>query len=229
MIVFSFSFADWILANNNDKNNSEIIFTSENQKVIIYENGVEIKWKYYTKEEFEKLLKTAKKVNIQPRAIPLVIPFLAWWSYAIPWIWTIIVTATGEILMTWAAIFTWTWLWDLIYEYFVASKPIKVEKVKEEEYSNAKRECRPTNNNKNTDTESNGFNKPKGKDPYSSISFYKDWKLYKIRYFDKNWNAELDIHYDHTDDGTHEFPHCHDWIKKSNWDLKPWDWYPCCK
>lgn len=48
--------------------------------------------------------------------------------------------------------------------------------------------------------------------PNSSIDILNpDGSVKRRRYYDENGNAKLDIDYNHTDDGTHEFPHTHTW------------------
>ena len=44
-----------------------------------------------------------------------------------------------------------------------------------------------------------------------------DGSVKQRRYYDSNGRAEMDIDYNHTDDGTHEFPHIHVW----DWSKKP--------
>lgn len=52
-------------------------------------------------------------------------------------------------------------------------------------------------------------------DPNSSADLIRDGRVKQRRYYDKDGRAEMDIDYEHTDDGTHKFPHTHlwDWSK----------------
>ena len=38
-----------------------------------------------------------------------------------------------------------------------------------------------------------------------------DGSVKQRRYYDANGRAEMDIDFNHTDDGTHDFPHIHLW------------------
>lgn len=58
----------------------------------------------------------------------------------------------------------------------------------------------------------------KGQQPNSSMDLLNpDGSVKQRRYFDENGNAKMDIDFNHTDDGTHEFPHIHNW----DWSQKP--------
>lgn len=144
---------------------------------------------------------------------------------------SITVAKDGIIWIWWQAISAWSWLYDKV----VAALSSIVGSFSwsssiEQEYNNAKRECRPNkNNNLDSNTDRNWFGKPTWKEAFSTITFFKKWKLAKIRFFDKNWNAELDIDFDHQNDWTHEFPHCHKWEHFSNWTKKRHKEYPCCR
>jgi len=53
---------------------------------------------------------------------------------------------------------------------------------------------------------------PKTGEPNSSSDILNpDGSVKQRRYYDKDGNADLDIDYNHTDDGTHTFPHEHKW------------------
>jgi len=53
---------------------------------------------------------------------------------------------------------------------------------------------------------------PKTGEPNSSSDILNpDGSVKQRRYYDKDGNADLDIDYNHTDDGTHTFPHRHTW------------------
>lgn len=80
----------------------------------------------------------------------------------------------------------------------------------EENYNNAKEEGLETENHSIcTDDKLPS----KGCEPYSSQDFFGKTGLSKRRYFDKNGNADLDIHYDdHGNPAKHpKVPHRHDW------------------
>lgn len=204
LVTFSFSFSEWIFANYLNKNNTSN-YTTNNSKVIIYENWVNINWKYYTKNEFENLLKKAVKISddkpkYQTRAFPLALPFVASWSYSIPWIWTILVK-TWKVFIAWVAIASNSWIWQKIRGYFS-------EKAKKENYE-AKKDWTPTDNHTVRDRKPDH---PKA-DPYSSQDWIDWWKLKQRRYFDENWNLDEDIDYFHWNwDWSHTFPHRHKWL-----------------
>lgn len=235
LVTFSFSFSEWIFANYLNKNNTSN-YTTNNSKVIIYENWVSINWKYYTKNEFENLLKKAVKISddkpkYQTRFAPVLSLWINPWTYFVAWIWAITIARDWIIWIWWQAISAWSWLYDKV----VAALSSIVGSFSwsssiEQEYNNAKRECRPNkNNNLDSNTDRNWFGIPTWKEAFSTITFFKEWRLAKIRYFDKYWNAELDIHFEHPDDWTHEFPHCHKWVKNSKNSMSPLKWFPCCK
>ena len=53
--------------------------------------------------------------------------------------------------------------------------------------------------------------------PNSSVDLLNpDGSVKQRRYYGKDGKAQMDIDFNHTDDGTHEFPHIHiwDWTKK---------------
>lgn len=229
LVAFSFSFTEGIFANYTNKNNTSN-YTTNNSNVIIYKNGVKINWKYYTKAEFEKLLQTAEKISdnnwwIQPRFAPAI--GLIWaqpWTYYIIWIWAITVAKDWTIYLLWQVVSAWSWVYNKVVEFFSSSKSA------EQEYTEAKNQCKP---NKNNHKKSIDWKKPDDTaywTPYSTMDFYDElWRFKKRRYFNGDWIAELDIHFQHWWKETHIFPHCHKWAKNSKWDMSPLKWYKCCQ
>lgn len=54
---------------------------------------------------------------------------------------------------------------------------------------------------------------PKEGDPNSDEELLnEDGSVKQRRHFDEKGDAEYDVDFNHSDDGTHEFPHIHKWI-----------------
>ncbi|WP_228464381.1 hypothetical protein [Listeria seeligeri] len=59
---------------------------------------------------------------------------------------------------------------------------------------------------------------PGKREPNSSADLLNpDGSVKQRRYYDEKGRAKEDIDFNHSDDGTHEFPHRHEW----DWDSKP--------
>lgn len=200
MNVFSFAASVEKNSSPNDKN-SEI---ESNADLKIDENGVYINGIYYTKSEFASLLRSAIKIDVgQTRSA------LAIGSFFIPGIGQVLITAAGTIILAGAVVEVGTWLYDQIVEWFENGGP-------QEAYDEAKENGEPTENHS---TQTSGSLSRTG-NPYSSKDkLNPDGSVKQRRYYDGEGNADMDIDYNHTDCGTHVFPHRHDWNgnKRGDW------------
>lgn len=140
------------------------------------------------------------------------------WVYYVAWVWLITVAKDGVIWLWGQVVSFWSWVWNSVADFFSGTKSI------EQEYNDAKKECRPSKNHKTTNDERN--NNSREWDKFSTLDFYDNWKLKKRRYFGWNWIADFDIDFEHWNwDNSHTFPHCHKWING----VRSKDPYPCCK
>lgn len=110
-ILISSSFSSFASARYNGSAHSD------NQKVIVYDNGIKINGIFYTRDEFKKLLEKAKELPvIQPRSA-LVVSAVAG-SYMVPGVGQVLITATGAVLLAGVAIKVGTWAADETIKFF---------------------------------------------------------------------------------------------------------------
>ncbi|SMD18223.1 hemagglutinin repeat-containing protein, partial [Sporomusa malonica] len=107
-----------------------------------------------------------------------------------------LVDATGKVIGTWIDE-THSWVSNKYQQYITSST-----------YEDAIDNSLPTN--KHTVSERRSL--PKTGEPNSSVDLLNpDGSVKQRRYYDKDGNADWDVDYNHSDDGTHTFPHKHKW------------------
>lgn len=189
--------------------------------MIIYENGAKINGKYYTKEQFEQLLKESKQISSSGTTFRA--PFIALpaWSYWIPGIGAVVITYGKEMVITvgWAVIQAGNWMYNSIVSFVSGLFASKAEK-----YEKAKNAKQPTDNHSSEHVTKDNRNLKREWEPFSSKDLYEDWRLKQRRYYGEDGKAQFDVDYFHQDsNNSHTFPHCHHWINGTRQEK----WFPC--
>lgn len=173
----------------------------ETEKVIVLDDGIYINETFYTQDEFVKLLDTAIEIGENNEVSSYSLAGVVAGTWWIPGVGEVVITTAGIILVGGTVIAAGTWIYNAVIDWF-EERAIKAA------YEDAKEDGTKTDNHENVDDKSS---LPTKGDPYSSKDLKDSKGTKQRRYYDKNGNADMDIDYRHSDDGTHTFPHRHDW------------------
>lgn len=169
--------------------------------VVVVNDGIYINQKFYTQDQFAELLDTAIQIEEPNEISPYLVGELVAGTWWIPGVGEVVITAAGVILVGGAVIAAGSWIYNTVTDWF-EERAIKAA------YEDAKEDGTKADDNQVVDDKSS---LPTKGNPYSSKDLKDSKGTKQRRYYDKNGNADMDIDYRHSDDGTHKFPHRHDW------------------
>ena len=160
--------------------------------------------------KFDKMYKEINGLNSNKRTTRGVPAIIA--VYAVPGIGEVALTATGAIIVAGVLYKTGSWMYNKVQDFFASLNEQK-------KYEKAKEAGEETDNHAVTD----GSKLPsKGAPNSSQDKIDNNGKVLERRYYDKNVNADLDIHnHDNGNPKQHpKVPHRHNWENRS-----PGKWY----
>lgn len=91
---------------------------TQTSNIKVDNNGITINGVYYTPQEFEKLLDTAKPINLPQSRIQTRVVGAAAGVYFIPGVGQVLITVTGVIIVGGVTIAAGSWVYNKIISYF---------------------------------------------------------------------------------------------------------------